>query len=231
MIRCLPSGARRRLGDADRLDDLLELAARGQLGDRRAVVGEQALPHELLGDRRGAARPAADRVDAGGDDADRVEARVVPEARVLDRRRRVDETGGMSLNSTTSRLNSPNRASSTLCSRSQTIGLLGELDRLELLRVREALAELAVRRRRRHRPHDAEDEERGEQERGPSWPRRPCPCGAGARVCSESRRRSLRGSLPFGCGSGHGTTLATIAPSLACIPCPDARRCRFLIEP
>ena len=57
----------------------------------RAVVREQALPDELLGDRRGAARPAAERVDPRGDDADRVEARVLPEARVLDRRGGVDE--------------------------------------------------------------------------------------------------------------------------------------------
>ncbi len=91
MICCLPSTPGIRLGQADRLDDLLRLA----LVDR-ALEGagrEQAGAHELLGDRRAAAVVAVDGVDRGRDEARRVEARVVPERLVLDGRRRVDERG------------------------------------------------------------------------------------------------------------------------------------------
>ena len=49
---------------------------------------------ELLGDRRGAARPAGDGVEAGRHDADGVEARVDPEVLVLDGGRRVEHLAG-----------------------------------------------------------------------------------------------------------------------------------------
>ena len=52
---------------------------------------EQALTDQLLSDRRSAAVVAADRVERGRDDADRVDARVRPEGLVLDRGRGVDQ--------------------------------------------------------------------------------------------------------------------------------------------
>jgi hypothetical protein len=82
--------AREGLGQADRLDDLGELAL-----DRPAllldeVLVQQPLAHELLGDRRGAACIAPDRVEAGCHDGRRVEPGVGPEALVLDRGGRID---------------------------------------------------------------------------------------------------------------------------------------------
>ncbi len=77
------------LGQADRLDDLLDLALVGGAGER--TLGEQAGADELLRDRGGAARPAAQGVVGGGDDGHRIEARVLPERVVLDARRGVDE--------------------------------------------------------------------------------------------------------------------------------------------
>jgi hypothetical protein len=74
------------LGDADGLDDLLELPL-----ERPALVLdeariEQARAHELLGDRGGASAVPTQRIDAGGDDGQRIEAGVLPERLVLDRR-------------------------------------------------------------------------------------------------------------------------------------------------
>ena len=56
-------------------------------------MGRSRRAHELLGDRRAAAVVAVDGVDGGGDEADRVEAGVVPERLVLDGRGGVDEGG------------------------------------------------------------------------------------------------------------------------------------------
>ena len=86
MICLLALLARVRLGHADRLDDLLDLALDDAAGPGRAPV-EQALADELLGDRRGAAVAAAQRVEDGRHDADRVDAGVRPERLVLDRGR------------------------------------------------------------------------------------------------------------------------------------------------
>ena len=80
--------ARELLGQAHGLDDLAELALVG--GALERPVGEEPGADELLGDRRGAARPAGDRVDTCRDDPDGIEAGVLPEALVLDRGRRVD---------------------------------------------------------------------------------------------------------------------------------------------
>ena len=52
----LARSARVGLRDADRLDDLLDLAAEREVGLRGAVGGQQALADELLGDRGAAAR-------------------------------------------------------------------------------------------------------------------------------------------------------------------------------
>jgi hypothetical protein len=60
--------ARERLGQPDRLDDLLELALDGPAGGLDQLGIEEPLADELLGDRRGAAGVAAQRVDAGSDD-------------------------------------------------------------------------------------------------------------------------------------------------------------------
>ncbi len=83
--------ARVRLRQADRLDDLLELPLDGSSRVRYQVLVEQTGADQLLGDRRRAATLAAQRIDARGDDGRRVEARVVPERLVLDRRGRVHQ--------------------------------------------------------------------------------------------------------------------------------------------
>jgi hypothetical protein len=80
------------LGQPDRLDDLPELAVVRRPLER--PIGQQPLANELLGDRGCATRPAGDRVEAGGDDAHRVEARVRPELLVLDGGRRVEHLVG-----------------------------------------------------------------------------------------------------------------------------------------
>ena len=79
------------LGQADRLDDLLELPLDLAVRVLDEILIEQALADELLGDRRGTPAPAADAVDAGGDDRQRIEARVLPERLVLDRGLGVDD--------------------------------------------------------------------------------------------------------------------------------------------
>ena len=91
MISLLALLALEVLRDADRLDDLLELALGRPARVLDEVLGEQAGPDELLGDRGRAATVAAQRIEAGGDDADRIEAGVLPEGLVLDRGRRVQE--------------------------------------------------------------------------------------------------------------------------------------------
>ena len=91
MIFRLPAIARVGLGQADRLDDLLELPLDLAVRVLDEVLVEQALADELLGDRRGAAAAAAEAVEAGRDDRQRVEARVLPERLVLDRGLGVDD--------------------------------------------------------------------------------------------------------------------------------------------
>ena len=88
MICSLPDWPGILLGQAHGLDDLAELALVG--GALEGPVREEPGADELLGDRRCAARPAGDRVDAGRDDPDGIEAGVLPEPLVLDRGRRVD---------------------------------------------------------------------------------------------------------------------------------------------
>ncbi len=79
------------LGQADRLDDLADLAVID--GALERPRGEQLRAHELLRDRRRTTGLAAERVEAGRDDGADVEARVRPEVLVLDGRRRVDHLG------------------------------------------------------------------------------------------------------------------------------------------
>src|SRR5207253_274958 len=85
----LAVGPRILLREADRLDDLLDLS----LVDAgvESALREEPRPDELLGDRRGSPITAAGGVDRRRDDAQRVEAGVLPEGLVLDRGRRVDE--------------------------------------------------------------------------------------------------------------------------------------------
>ena len=83
--------AREVLGEPDRLDDLLELALGEAAPVLEQVVLEEAHPRQLLGDGRGTAAPAAQRVEAGREDGDGIEAGVLPERLVLDGRRRVEQ--------------------------------------------------------------------------------------------------------------------------------------------
>ena len=89
MICCLPASPGKAW--VRRIDWMisrdLALVGRALEGRRREEPG----PDELLGDRRGAARTARDRVEAGRHDADRVEPGVDPEVLVLDRGRGVDD--------------------------------------------------------------------------------------------------------------------------------------------
>ena len=79
-----------RLGQPDRLDDLLQLP----FGLPRRILDEigrqEPLAYQLLGDRRRAASPASEAVDPGRDDRHGIEAAVVPEGLVLDRGLGVD---------------------------------------------------------------------------------------------------------------------------------------------
>ena len=79
------------LGHPDRLDDLLELALGGPVRVLDEGRVEQALADQLLGDGRRAAAAATERIQRGRGDRHRVEAGVVPEGLVLDRRGRVEE--------------------------------------------------------------------------------------------------------------------------------------------
>ena len=76
-----------------RIDWMISLSLRSavRLGSWTSSAGEQARTDELLGDRRGAAAVAAQRVEAGRDDRDGIEAGVLPEGLVLDRRGGVDD--------------------------------------------------------------------------------------------------------------------------------------------
>ena len=85
--------ARVGLGQADRLDDLAELALVLVGAGLDVRVGQQAVADELLGDRGTAAVVALEGVDGGRGEADGVEAGVLPERLVLDRGRRIDELG------------------------------------------------------------------------------------------------------------------------------------------
>ncbi len=83
--------AREGLRDPDRLDDLLELALGRPVRVLDELLVEQAGSDELLGDGRCAARVAAQRAERRRDDRHRVEAGVLPEGLVLDRRRGIEQ--------------------------------------------------------------------------------------------------------------------------------------------
>ena len=91
MISCLPGSPAKCW--VTRIDWMISLSLRSSDPVRvlDQVVVEEARPDELLGDRRGAAAVAAQRVEAGRDDRDGIEAGVLPERLVLDRRRRVEQ--------------------------------------------------------------------------------------------------------------------------------------------
>ena len=86
----LPGSPGEVLREPDRLDDLLELALGETVRVLEQIVLEEAHPGELLGDGRGAAAAAAQRVETGREDGDGIEAGVLPERLVLDGRRRVE---------------------------------------------------------------------------------------------------------------------------------------------
>ena len=72
----------------------LSLRSSGPVGILDQLRVEQARADQLLGDRRGAAAFAAKRTEPGRHDRHRIEAGVLPEGLVLDRRRRVEEDLG-----------------------------------------------------------------------------------------------------------------------------------------
>ncbi len=80
-----------RPGQADRLDDLLELPLDRPRGILDEIVLEQAGADELLRDGGGTTAVASDRIQAGRHDGRRVEARVLPERLVLHCRGRVEQ--------------------------------------------------------------------------------------------------------------------------------------------
>ncbi len=157
--------ARVGLGQADRLDDLLGLALVDAAVE--GARGEEARPHELLGDRRAAAVPALDRVDRRGDEAGGIEARVLPERLVLDRGRRVDE-GGRDVgerHDLAAVVAEPGELD--LAAPVEDGRLLREPEVVErLLRVREVPRQERVGRHRCGGPGDAQQDEDGEQEEG-----------------------------------------------------------------
>ena len=93
MIACLPSSPWARSAASRRIDWMISLSLRsiGPVAVLDELRVQEPCPDELLGDRRGAAAVAAQRVEPGGDDRHRVEAGVLPERLVLDRGRRVEQ--------------------------------------------------------------------------------------------------------------------------------------------
>ncbi len=116
--RLLARGSRVRLGQANRLDDLARLALVHAVRER--TLGQEPSSHELLGDRGTTAVVALDRVDGRGRERDGIEARVLPERLVLDRRRGVHENRRDLVEGHASRRSEPRRASRTLPVRSHT---------------------------------------------------------------------------------------------------------------
>ena len=153
------------LGQPDRLDDLADLPL--ERGARERGLGQEPRPHQLLGDRRGAARIAGQGIQARGEDPGGIEAGVLPERLVLGGRRRVDEDGRDLVVRDDVALLAGKGGELDLAGPVQDPGLLGEVEVVEdHLRVRKALAVVAERGHRSREPDDARDEKRGEQEDG-----------------------------------------------------------------
>ncbi len=162
LLLAIPAGE--GLGQADRLDDLPDLPL---IGGGEGRSRQEPVAHELLGDRRRAASVARDRVDRCRDDAGRIEARVVPEGLVLDRRRRVDRHGrDLVVGDDVAAFPGEGREEH-LPGTVVDAGLLVEADAAEdLLGVGETLAVVGEGGDGTHEPHDARDTEGGEQEEG-----------------------------------------------------------------
>ena len=93
MISCLPFVAPGSKAWVTRIDWMISLSLRSTVrsGSWTSSSSQQPLADQLLGDRRGAAAVAPQRVEPGRDDRQRVEAGVLPERLVLDRGRRVED--------------------------------------------------------------------------------------------------------------------------------------------
>jgi hypothetical protein len=131
----------------------------------RSYFEQQARPDELLGDRRGAALVAADRVEAGLHDPERIEAGVRPERLVLDAGRRIDEHGGDLVEGHDLALLVPEPGELDLPRRVVDDGLLAEGQAAEdLLGIGEIARVEGVRADGRDEAGQGEDGERAEEE-------------------------------------------------------------------
>ena len=104
--------ARVGLREADRLDDLLDLALVDRCPSNAACGRSRARTSCWVMVEPPRSLPLM-RVEGGGGEPERVEARVLPEGLVLDRVVASMSSGGICSNVTTSRRSSPSRASST----------------------------------------------------------------------------------------------------------------------
>ncbi len=163
--RLLAGLARIRLGQADRLDDLLGLALVDAALERRRR--EQPRADELLGDRRSAAVAAVEGVDGRRDEARGIEAGVLPERLVLDGRGRVDEARRDLVERHDLAPVVPEPGEQHVVGAVVDRRLLGEPEVVEgRLRVLEILGQERVRGDRRRGAGDAEQHEGQEQEEG-----------------------------------------------------------------
>ena len=180
------------LGEPQRLDDLADLAFLAAAGER--ALRQQPRANELLGDR-GAAAGAAARACRSWprrSPRDRSPGSTrSPCPRSRSSRRAAQR--GSSLNATSSRLNSPRRASSTLPFRSVIDGLLVEVEVAQrVLGIGQALAVVVVGGGRRDQPRQAD--RRGRRRRG----------GSGWRWRSSEGGGSARPPASRGCADGAG---------------------------
>ena len=149
------------LGQADRLDDLADLAL---IGGREGGLGQEPVAHQLLGDRGSPAGPAGERVEPRRDDAEGIEAGVLPEGLVLDGRGRVnhhrrDLVEGHDVPPLAGEGREGHLPGAVVDAR-----LFVELDVAEdLRRIGEALAVVREGRDGAREPGGAHDEERGEE--------------------------------------------------------------------
>ena len=179
------------LGEADRLDDLLELALGKAARVLEQVVVEEAHPGELLGDGRGAAAAAAQRVEAGREDGDGIEAGVLPERLVLDGRRRVeqDRRDFLELDDLALELAEAGELGAVAVEDDRFLGELVVLHVRDRIEARGERAVEADRRERADGPDAGEEEEEDESE--PAGRRGPRGSGARASLAGHALRRRL----------------------------------------
>ena len=179
------------LREPDRLDDLLELALGEAARVLEQVILEEAHPGELLGDGRGAAPSAAQRVEACREDGDGIEAGVLPERLVLDGRRRVeqDRRDLVELDDLALELAEAGELSALAVEDDRFLGQLVVLHVRDRIEARGERGVEADRRECADGTNAREEEEEDESE--PAGRRRPCGIVERASLAGHALRRRL----------------------------------------